>query len=76
MKGVRDMDLPKLLAKADMATRWGVTTQVVHNWESRHNDFPEPVMRVQNGKLPLYLLEDVEKYEQINRLIHKRYKDK
>lgn len=70
------MKLPTLLAKADMATRWNVTTQVVHNWESRHNDFPEPVMRVQNGKLPLYLLEDVEKYEQINKLIQKRYKDK
>ncbi|MDN3365415.1 hypothetical protein QU577_27000 [Priestia megaterium] len=70
------MELPTLLAKSDMASRWGVTPQVVHNWESRHSDFPKPVMRVQNGKLPLYLLEDVEKYEQINKLIQKRYKTK
>jgi hypothetical protein len=57
--------LPKLLSKADMATRWNVSRQVVNNWESRHEDFPKPVMHVHNGTLPLYLESDVIEYELI-----------
>jgi len=56
-------DLPTLYSKADLARRWGVTRQVVNNWEKRHNDFPDPVMHVHDGSLPLYLLEDVVQYE-------------
>lgn len=71
-KGViKMMELPKLLSKADMAKRWEVTSQVVHNWEKRHDNFPEPVMRVHDDKLPLYLLEDVVIYEKTNHLIKK-----
>lgn len=57
------MSKEKLLSKSDMATRWGVTRQVVNNWESRHNDFPPVYMKVDNDRMPLYLLKDVEKYE-------------
>jgi hypothetical protein len=56
--------IPKLLAKSDMAARWGVTRQVVNNWSSRHDDFPPEVVRVDNGRLPLFLESDVEIYEQ------------
>jgi hypothetical protein len=58
------MNIPTLLSKADMATRWCVTRQVVNNWENRHSNFPKPVMTVHNGSLPLYLEVDVLKYEQ------------
>lgn len=57
------MSKEKLLSKSDMAARWGVTRQVVNNWESRHNDFPPVCMKVDNERMPLYLLEDVIKYE-------------
>jgi hypothetical protein len=60
--------LPKLLAKSDMATRWGVTRQVVNNWSTRHADFPPEVIRVDNGRLPLFLEADVEQYEQSRKL--------
>lgn len=53
----------KLLAKSDMATRWGVTRQVVSNWSKRHDNFPNEVMRVDNGRMPLYDENDVLKYE-------------
>src|SRR5699024_4253450 len=53
----------KLLSKSDMATRWGVTRQVVNNWEARHKNFPPIEMKVDNGRMPLYLLEEVIKYE-------------
>ncbi|MBU5265835.1 hypothetical protein [Virgibacillus proomii] len=56
-------DLPKLYSKADLARRWNVTRQVVKNWELRHNDFPKPVMWVHDNSLPLYLEEDIKKYE-------------
>lgn len=68
------MEIPKLLSKADMAKRWGVSNQVVNNRENRHADFPKPVTHVHSGRLPLYLLEDVERYEEINKIIKKRYK--
>jgi hypothetical protein len=55
--------IPALLAKADMATRWGLTRQAVNNQERRNEDFPEPVLRLANGTLPLYLFADVAKYE-------------
>lgn len=58
------MIIPKLLSKSDMATRWGVTRQVVNNWSNRHSDFPPEVIRVDNGRLPLYLESDVIKYEE------------
>lgn len=53
----------KYLAKSDMATRWGVTRQVVNNWENRHDDFPPVEMTVDNGRMPLYTLKEVQKYE-------------
>lgn len=55
--------VPPLMSKADMAKRWGVSRQVVNNWEARHSDFPEPAIWVHDGSLPLYLEEDVMKYE-------------
>lgn len=57
-------DLPKLYSKADLATRWGVSRQVVKNWENRHDNFPAPVMKVHNDSLPLYLEKDIIKYEE------------
>lgn len=58
------MKTPKLLSKSDMATRWNVSRQVVFNWENRHDDFPKPVMKVDNERMPLYSLDDVQKYEE------------
>ena len=56
--------IPPLLSKADMAKRWGVSRQVVNNWEARHDDFPEPIIWVHNNSLPLYLEEDAKEYEE------------
>jgi hypothetical protein len=68
-KGAIDMnELPKLYAKADMAARWGVTRQVVKNWEDRYDDFPKPVMIVGNGRMPLYLEKDVLEFEKKRRI--------
>ncbi|CAF1897176.1 hypothetical protein NRS6185_03774 [Bacillus subtilis] len=63
------MTIPKLLTKSDMATRWSVTRQVVNNWSKRHADFPSEVTRVDNGRLPLYLESDIEKYEKARDLV-------
>ncbi|MCY9090923.1 hypothetical protein [Bacillus mojavensis] len=63
------MTIPKLLTKSDMATRWSVTRQVVNNWSKRHADFPPEVSRVDNGRLPLYLESDIEKYEKARDLV-------
>lgn len=61
--------LPKLFSKADLARRWGVTRQVVKNWELRHEDFPKPVMWVHDNSLPLYIEKDVLVYEKNKGLV-------
>ena len=58
----------KLYAKSDLATRWGVTRQVVNNWSNRHSDFPAEIMRVDNGRMPLFAEEDIIKYEKLRKL--------
>jgi hypothetical protein len=60
--------ITKLLAKSDLATRWGVTRQVVNNWSNRHEDFPPEVIRVDNGRMPLFAEKDVIKYEEQRKL--------
>lgn len=57
-----------LLSQADMAERWGLTLQAVQNRKDRHSDFPAPVCYVSRGKVALYLLPDVERYENARRL--------
>ncbi|MFB7302637.1 hypothetical protein [Heyndrickxia sporothermodurans] len=58
------MDIPKLLSNADMAERWKVSRQVVNNWKLRYSDkFPTYATTVHGGKLPLYLLSDIEEFE-------------
>jgi len=58
------MGYPTLLALKDIAERHGVELRVVDNWKRRHPDFPKPIMTVSGGYIPLYLLEDVERYEE------------
>lgn len=65
---MNSIKIPPLLSKADLATRWGVSRQVVNNWESRHDDFPPVAIAVHNGSLPLYLESDVEVYERSRNL--------
>ncbi|HAM81609.1 hypothetical protein [Ornithinibacillus bavariensis] len=65
------MNIPKLYSKADLATRWDVSRQVVKNWELRHEDFPPVVIKVHNDSLPLYLEDDIKKYEQNRNLLKK-----
>lgn len=60
-----------LFAKSDMASRWGVTRQVVNNWEARHKDFPPVITKVDNERMPLYELVDVEEYEDARGLFKK-----
>ncbi|GIN10198.1 hypothetical protein J26TS2_00650 [Shouchella clausii] len=56
--------LPKLLTKSDMSTRWNLRRNAIKNREDRHDDFPPVIQRVDNGRTPLYLESDVIKYEQ------------
>lgn len=60
--------LPKLYSKADLARRWGVSRQVVKNWELRHDNFPKPVMWVHDNSLPLYIEKDIIEYEELRDL--------
>jgi len=63
-----DVNFPKLLSKSDLATRWKVSRQVVNNWSTRHADFPPEIMRVDNGRLPLFCEDDVIVYEKSRNL--------
>ena len=42
-------DTKDLVGVAEIAERLGVGTSVVHDWRRRHDDFPEPVLRLRMG---------------------------
>lgn len=55
---------PELVTKAHMAKEWGVSRQVVKNWELRDSRFPQPALYVNGGDMALYMREDMEKYKE------------
>ena len=56
----RTPTLTDLVANADIADILGVTRSAVSNWYMRDERFPEPVVRVSNGAVPLWLWPQVE----------------
>lgn len=52
-----------LLGAADLAARWGYTRQGVHQLAA-HSGFPAPVAVVNGGRIRVWLLADVEAFEQ------------
>lgn len=57
------MEKLKFLARADLATRWEMTRQGVHQRAESDPNFPKPYDVIQNGRLPIYLLSEIEAYE-------------
>ncbi len=57
------MQYPKVLTIADLATRWEMPRQSIHE-KKDGNSFPEPIQFVANGRTALYLESDIEKYEE------------
>lgn len=55
--------IPKLLTITDIARRWEMSRQSVHE-KKRENTFPKPVQFVANGRTALYLESDIELYEE------------
>lgn len=56
------IDPNDLVSTKDIAILAGVRSTAVTNWKSRHSDFPQPIVIVGNGELPLYLRQHVEQY--------------
>ncbi len=52
-----------LLGIADLAARWSYTRQGVHQLVAR-SGFPAPVAAVNGGRIQVWLLADVEAFEQ------------
>lgn len=57
------MNLPTLLSLRDLQIRWDMSRQAVHNRRKRDSDFPEKLMTVSDGTVPLFSEEEVVKYE-------------
>ncbi len=52
-----------LLGVADLAARWGYTRQGVHQLAARPG-FPKPAATVNGGRIRVWLLTDIEAFEQ------------
>ena len=52
-----------LLGASDLAARWGYTRQGVHQLAGRPG-FPAPIATVNGGRIRVWLLADVEAFEQ------------
>jgi len=57
------LEIPKLLTVSDLATRWDMPRQSIHQKFSEEN-FPKPVQYVANGRTALFLESDIEKFEE------------
>lgn len=53
----------QLFNKSDLGRRWGETRQNVNNRARRHTDFPAPFAVVENGRMEIFALPDVVRYE-------------
>jgi hypothetical protein len=62
------MTTGQIFSQMDLAKRWGVTKQVVKNWEFRHTDFPKPLATINEGRTKIYDITEVERYENIRNL--------
>ncbi len=52
-----------LLGTTDLATRWGYTRQGIHQLAAR-SGFPAPAAAVNGGRIRVWLLADIEAFEQ------------
>lgn len=52
-------ELDDLVANIDIADMLGVRSSAVANWTLRHPDFPDPVLRVARGAIPLYNRDEI-----------------
>jgi hypothetical protein len=50
----RRHDLGDLLAGVDIADMAGVGKACVANWRIRHEDFPQPIVVVGRGNMPIF----------------------
>lgn len=57
------MTTGKIFSQSDLAKRWGVSKQMVKNWEFRHDNFPQPMATVNEGRTKIYDIAEVERYE-------------
>lgn len=55
----RRVDPNELVSVIDIAMMLGIGQSAVSNWQKRHGDFPEPVVRVSNGHTALWLRDDI-----------------
>jgi len=59
-----DFDFTKVLTIADLCYRWEMSRQGIHRKIKVESDFPKPVQFVSNGKITLFLEEDIICYEE------------
>ena len=52
-----------LFNKSDLGRRWGESRQNVNNRSKRHTDFPAPFSVVENGRMEVFALDDIIRYE-------------
>lgn len=56
-------EIPKLLTIADIAERWQMARQSVHERHEKKG-FPKPIQYVAKGRTAIFLEEDIQKFEE------------
>lgn len=56
----RRFEASDLVGASEIAERLGVGTSIVHDWRRRHQDFPQPIVRLAMGLL--WAWQDVERW--------------
>ena len=54
---------PEYLTKSDLVRRWGCTLSKVEKFMTSHKEFPKPVGSIGNGKIKIWKLSSIKKFE-------------
>jgi len=52
-----------LLGIKDLVKRWNYKRQGIHQKQKQDSNFPEPIAKINEGRIQVFLLKDIIKYE-------------
>lgn len=59
--------MQELLSISDISSKYKISRYTVWNWYRRDSNFPKPIQCVNNGKTPIFIKSEIEKFLKIQK---------
>lgn len=59
---------PEYLTKSDLVRRWACTPSRIEKFIANNKEFPKPVGSIGNGKVKIWTLSSIKKFEEIENI--------